>query len=146
MQLKQLVRFSTPSSSPIQSSAPIFLFEGQSLSLAKSAWHLGHILRSDLCDTDDILRVQSDMCRRAVFFLLSMLLTLLSGLLFSKLSVCPSMALLSGACLHPVCALWRLRSTTYCGRYGNSQGSAIHVYCTASVAFRASTTSFHIAQ
>ena len=26
---------------------------------------LGHILRSDLSDTDDILRVQTDMCRRA---------------------------------------------------------------------------------
>ena len=29
------------------------------------ACHLGHILRSDLSDTDDILRVQTDMCRRA---------------------------------------------------------------------------------
>ena len=33
--------------------------------LADRACHLGHILSSDLSDTDDILRVQNDMCRRA---------------------------------------------------------------------------------
>ena len=52
----QLVCFSSPSSSPIPSSAPIFLFEGQPLSLASKASHLGHILRSDLCDSDDIFK------------------------------------------------------------------------------------------
>ena len=48
----QLVRFSSPSSSPIPSSAPIFLFEGQPLSVSIKASHLGHILHSDLCDSD----------------------------------------------------------------------------------------------
>ena len=41
------------------------MFGGQSLTLVDRASHLGHILRSDLSDTDDILRVQTDMCRRA---------------------------------------------------------------------------------
>ena len=45
--------------------SPTFLFAGQSLQLLDRACHLGHILRSDLSDTDDILRVQTDMCRRA---------------------------------------------------------------------------------
>jgi len=61
----QLVRFSLPSSSPNPSASPTFLFAGQTLQLLDRACHLGHILRSDLSDTDDILRVQTDMCRRA---------------------------------------------------------------------------------
>ena len=61
----QLVRFSLPSSSPSSIAPPIFMFGGQSLTLVDRASHLGHILRSDLSDTDDILRVQTDMCRRA---------------------------------------------------------------------------------
>ena len=61
----KLVRFSLPSSSPSSTTAPIFMFGGQSLTLVDRASHLGHILRSDLSDTDDILRVQTDMCRRA---------------------------------------------------------------------------------
>ena len=61
----QLVRFSLPCSSPNSSTSPTFLFAGQTLNLADRAYHLGHILRSDLSDTDDILRVQTDMCCRA---------------------------------------------------------------------------------
>ena len=63
----QLVRFSLPSSSPNPSTSPTFLFAGQSLQLLDRACHLaiGHILRLDLSDTDVILRVQTDMCRRA---------------------------------------------------------------------------------
>ena len=61
----QLVRFSLPCCSPNPSTSPTFLFAGQTLNLADRACHLGHILRSDLSDTDDILRVQTDMCRRA---------------------------------------------------------------------------------
>ena len=58
----QLVRFSSPN----PSASPTFLFAGQSLQLVDRACHLGHILRSDLSDIDDILRVQTDMCRRAM--------------------------------------------------------------------------------
>ena len=61
----QLVRFSLPCSSPNPSTSLTFLFAGQFLKLADRACRLGHILRSDLSDTDDILRVQTDMCRRA---------------------------------------------------------------------------------
>ena len=61
----QLVRFSLPCSSPNPSTSLTFLFAGQTLNLADRACHLGHILRSDLSDTDDILRVQTDMYRRA---------------------------------------------------------------------------------
>jgi hypothetical protein len=61
----QLVRFSLPSSSFSSATLPIFMFGGQSLTLVDRASHLGHILCSDLSDTDDILRVQTDMCRRA---------------------------------------------------------------------------------
>ena len=61
----QLVRFSLPCSSSNPSTSPTFLFAGQTLNLADRACHLGHILRSDLSDTADILRVQTDMCRRA---------------------------------------------------------------------------------
>ena len=57
----QLVRFSLPSSSPNPSASPTFLFAGQSLQLVDRACHLGHILRSDLSDIDDILRVQTDI-------------------------------------------------------------------------------------
>lgn len=61
------VQFPSPSSS----TSPIFLFVGQSLKLADHdrACHLGHILPSDLSDTDDILRAQTDMCHRANCFL-----------------------------------------------------------------------------
>ena len=55
----QLVRFSLPSSSPSSTTAPIFMFGGQSLTLVDRASHLGHILRSDLSDTDDILKLPS---------------------------------------------------------------------------------------
>ena len=58
----QLVQFSLPSSSPNPSASPTFLFAGQSVQLVDRACH---ILHSDLSDTDDILRVQTDMCRGA---------------------------------------------------------------------------------
>ena len=61
----QLVQLFLPCSSPNPPTSPTFLFAGQSLKLADRACHLGHILSSDLSDTDDILRVQTDMCRRA---------------------------------------------------------------------------------
>ena len=57
----QLVQFSLPCSSPNPPTSPTFLFAGQSLKLADRACHLGHILSSDLSDTDDILRVQTDV-------------------------------------------------------------------------------------
>ena len=60
----QLVRFSLHCP-VITSMSPTFLFAGHSLKLVDRACHLGHILRSDLSDNDDILRVQTDMCRRA---------------------------------------------------------------------------------
>ena len=50
---------------PVSTTLPIFMFGGQSLTLVDRASHLGHILRSDLSDTDDILRVQTDICRKA---------------------------------------------------------------------------------
>ena len=54
----QLVRFSLPHSSPSPSTSPTFLFADQTLKLAESACHLGHILCADLSDAYDILRVQ----------------------------------------------------------------------------------------
>ena len=65
----QLVWFSLPSSSPSSTTAPIFVFGGQSLTLVDRASHLGHILHFDLSDTDDILRIQTDMCHRANYLL-----------------------------------------------------------------------------
>ena len=42
-----------------------YIHDGQSLTLVDGASHLGYILHSDLSDTDDILRIQTDMCHRA---------------------------------------------------------------------------------
>ena len=61
----QLVQFSLPCSSPSPSTSPTFLFANQTLKLADSACHLDHIICLDLSDADDILRIQTDMCRRS---------------------------------------------------------------------------------
>ena len=68
--------------------SPTFLFAGQSLKLANRACHLGHILRSVLSDTDDILRVQL-ICaiELTAFYLLFMPLILLSRPSYFALSV-----------------------------------------------------------
>jgi len=94
----QLVRFSLPFSSPNPSASPTFLFAGQSLQLVDGACHLGHILRSDVSDTDDILRVQTDMCHPTAFYLPFMQLILLSGPSYFVLSVFLSMVLHCGDC------------------------------------------------
>ena len=65
----QLVRFSLLSSLSSSTTPPIFMFGGQSLTLVDRASHLGHILHSDLSDTNDTLRVQSDIYATAFYLL-----------------------------------------------------------------------------
>ena len=57
-------QLSLPCSSPSPSTSPTFLFANQTLKLGDSACHLDHITCVDLSDADDILRVQTNMCRR----------------------------------------------------------------------------------
>ena len=98
----QLAQFSLPCSSPNPPISPTFLFSGQSLKLDDRACHLGHILSSDLSDTDDILWIQTDMCRRANCLLSTFYAAnpAVKTLLFH--SFCLSMALRYGDCHLPV--------------------------------------------
>ena len=110
----QLVRFSLPSSSPSPTTAPVFVFGGQSLLLVDRASHLGHILRSDLSDADNILRVQlTCAAERTAFYLpFRPLILLLRPSCFAP-SVYLSMALHCGVWRHLVCILWKLHSIIY---------------------------------
>ena len=144
----QLVWFSLPSSSPNPSTSPTFLFAGQSLQLLDRACHLaiGHILRSDLSDTDVILRVQTDMCRRAncplsTFYAAN---PVVKTTLFC--SFCLSRSLYGSA-------LWRLSSSSLrslsiiCwGKFGSFRGNVILVSFTALVVFKASLMLLFIVQ
>jgi len=141
-----LVRFSLPSSSPNPSASLTFLFAGQSLQLLDTACHLGHILRSDLSNTDDILRVQTDMCRRAncplsTFYAAN---PVVKTTLFC--SFCLSRSLYGSA-------LWRLSSSSLrslsiiCwGKFGSFRGNVILVSFTAPVVFKASLMLLFIVQ
>ena len=91
-----------------------FLFVGQSLKLADHdrACHLGHILPSDLSDTDDILRAQTDMCHRANCFLSTFYAAnpAIKTLLFRTFCL----SLHGSACWDchlPVCGHWKSLST-----------------------------------
>ena len=97
----------TASLSSLSSSStpPIFMFGGQSLTLVDRASHLGHILHSDLSDTNDTLRVQSDIYATAFYLLFGH--TLLSRPSCSALSVNLSMDLHCGIWYHLDCVLWK---------------------------------------
>ena len=58
----QLVRFGR---TPVLGCSHKFIFCGSVLPVVASAVHLGHILRADLDDSDDILRVARDIARKA---------------------------------------------------------------------------------
>ena len=90
----QLVQFSFPCSSSSPSPSLTSLFAGQSLKLADRACHLGHILRLDLSDTDDLICA----AELTAFYLLFMPLILLSTPSYFVLSVFLSMALHCGDC------------------------------------------------
>ena len=60
----QLIRFSRSYCSS-NNSPSSFLFNGLTLQLTRSVKHLGHILTSDLSDTEDIERVRKDFLRKA---------------------------------------------------------------------------------
>ena len=63
----QLICFRLKSSVALPSNA--FKFLGHSLTFAYSVTHLGHTLHFSLDDTADIVRVTSDMCRKANYLL-----------------------------------------------------------------------------
>ena len=140
----QLVQFSLPSSSPNPSASPTFLFAGQSVQLVDRACH---ILHSDLSDTDDILRVQTDMCRRANCLLSTFYAanTVVKTTLFR--SFCLS---LYGS------VLWRLSSSSLRSlevtfknllrKFGSFRGNVILVSFTAPVVFKASLMLLFIVQ
>ena len=50
---------------PVLGCSHKFMFCGRVLPIVASAVHLGHILRADLDDSDDILKVTRDMARKA---------------------------------------------------------------------------------
>ena len=67
----QLIRFSRSRSSSDNHSPGSFLFDGIALQMSFSVRHLGHILTSNLSDSEDIERVRKDFIRKANCMLLS---------------------------------------------------------------------------
>ena len=97
------------------------MFGGQSLTLVDRASHLGHILRSDLSDTDDILRVQTDICRKANCLLSTFSATnpAVKTLLFHTFCLSLYGSSLWSLAHHLVCILWKLPSIICWGKFGS---------------------------
>ena len=113
-----------------------FLFAGQLISkLADRACHLGHILCPDL---DDIVKIQTDMCRKANCLLSAFYVTnpTVKTVLFRSVFLC--MALHCGDCHLPVCTHWKALSTICWEKFGSFLGIVMLASFTALVVFKAS--------
>ena len=123
------------SNSPNPPISPTFLFAGQSLKLANRACHLVHILRSVLSDTDDILRVQTDMCYRANCLLPTFYAAnpAVKTLLFRSFCLSLYMALRYGDFYLPVYVHWKSLSIICWEKSGSFLGIVILASFTALV-------------